>query len=65
MQVYRVVYDDDDEDEDIDEEGIKEHLRSHEYAFGKIVDSIVPEFDYLENRLTVNCKTMLSCSSTL
>ena len=44
IQVYRIVYDDD-EDEDIDEEGIKEHLRCHDYAFGKIVDSIVPEFD--------------------
>ena len=63
-KVYRVVYNDDDE-EDIDEEGIKELLKSHgEYAFGKIVDSMVPAFDYLDNRLTGNCKTMFSCQHT-
>ena len=63
-KLYRVVYNDDDKEE-IDEAGMKELLTNQADAmYNDFVKSIVPAFDYLENRLAGKCNPMYSLEHT-
>ena len=64
VKIYKLLYEDDDE-EDIYEDEMKGLLKSHGgNMFNYTVDGIVPAFDYLENRLTGNCRRQFSCEHT-
>jgi hypothetical protein len=64
VKLYKLVYEDDDEEE-VDEAEMKELLKAHgEITYNRIVDSLVPGFAYLENRLTGNCRSQFSCEHT-
>jgi hypothetical protein len=64
VKLFKVVYEDDDEEE-IDNAEMKQLLKAYgDITYSGIVDSIVPAFDYLENRLTGNCRNQFSCEHT-
>ena len=63
VKIYKLLYEDD--EEDIYEDEMKGLLKSHGgNMFNYTVDGIVPAFDYLENRLTNNCRRHFSCELT-
>jgi len=56
-KLYKVVHNDNDEEE-IDYAEMKGLLTKHaDLTFNRIVDCIVPAFDYLENCLSGKCKS--------
>lgn len=55
----------DDDEEEIDEAEMTELLKAHgDNNYSKVIDSLVPAFDYLENRLTGNCRAQFSFEHT-
>ena len=59
------MVDNDDDEEEIDEAEMKELMKKHADAtLNGIVDSIVPAFEYLENRLAGKCKPVYSLEHT-
>jgi hypothetical protein len=64
--VYNVVYDADDDEEELDEGEIMGLLDVYGDGLHKrVIDALLPAFDYLENRLTGNCQAQFNCEHSL
>ena len=64
-KVFKVVYDDDDDEEELGEGEITGLLNVYGDGLHQcVIDAILPDFDYPENRLTGQCQAQLDCTHT-
>jgi len=62
-KVFKVVYDDDDDEEELGEGEIMSLLNVYgDGLHQRVIDAILPAFDYLENRLTGQCQEQFDCT---
>ena len=62
-KVFKVAYDDDDDEEELGEGEIMGLLDVYgDGLHQRVIDAILPAFDYLENRLTGQCQAQFDCT---